>query len=73
MEVAASLIAQRAAGQEKDIHEQDEGYLARCHQAYAALAKREGWKTVRCDDGEKPRSIEEISEEIYRLVKEILA
>lgn len=72
-EAAAALIAQRAAGQEKDIHERDEEYLARCHQAYAALAKREGWKTVCCDDGEKPRSIEEISEEIYRLVKEILA
>lgn len=73
-EVSAKLIAQRAeAGREKDIHEQDEAYLVRCHEAYAALAKREGWKTVSCDDGEKPRSIEEISEEIYSIVKGILA
>lgn len=73
-EVAASLIARRAAeGEKKDIHERDEAYLVRCHAAYAALARREGWRTVRCDDGENPRSIEEISDEIYRLAKEILA
>ena len=32
-----------------------------------------GLYTVRCDDGEKPRSIEEISGEIYEIVKRILA
>ena len=72
-EVAARLIDARAreTGTAEDIHEQDKEYLVRCHEAYRMLAKRYGWKTVRCSEGGEPRPIETIQEDVWQAVKDI--
>ena len=55
-----------------DIHEQDMAYLATCRRIGRAAADFYGWKIVSCAENGKMRSIEDIHEEIYRLVKRCL-
>ena len=55
-----------------DIHEQDLNYLAACRQSGKAAAEFYGWKVIQCVRDGKMRSIEDIHEEIYRLVRQCL-
>ena len=55
-----------------DIHEQDLAYLAACRQSGKAAAAFYGWKVIQCVRDGKMRSIEDIHEEIYRLVRQCL-
>ncbi len=55
-----------------DIHEQDTTYLATCRQCGQLAAKYYGWTVVQCVRDGAMRSIEDIHEEIYRLVKACL-
>ena len=70
---ARKLMADRAnkiTGEaEKDIHESDKNYLERSYENAMGIAKMAGWQIVHCAEGENIRSIEEISDEIYNLVK----
>ena len=52
-----------------DIHEQDLTYLATCRETGRAAAKFYGWNIIQCVKDDQMRSIEDIHEEIYRLVK----
>jgi len=51
-----------------DIHEQDMDYLSTCRRMGKAAADYYGWKVIRCVENGKMRTIEDIHEEIYRLV-----
>ena len=55
-----------------DIHEQDLAYLAACRQSGKAAAEFYGWQVIQCVRDGKMRSIEDIHEEIYRLVRQCL-
>ena len=55
-----------------DIHEQDLNYLAACRQSGKAAAAFYGWKVIQCVRDGKMRSIEDIHEEIYCLVRQCL-
>ncbi|MBQ7330996.1 MAG: deoxynucleoside kinase [Oscillospiraceae bacterium] len=55
-----------------DIHEKDSAYLATCRETGRAAAKFYGWNVIQCVRGEQMRSIEDIHEEIYQLVKKCL-
>lgn len=55
-----------------DIHEQDMQYLATCRESGRTAAKYYGWNIIRCVKDDEMRSIEDIHEEIYRLVKSCL-
>ena len=55
-----------------DIHEQDLSYLAACRQCGRAAAEFYGWKVIQCVRDGKMRTIEDIHEEIYRLVRQCL-
>lgn len=55
-----------------DIHEQDLNYLAACRQSGKAAAAFYGWKVIQCVRDGKMRTIEDIHEEIYRLVRQCL-
>ena len=53
----------------RDLHEENPGYLARCHEVYEFLIERElpsKWKSIQClrADGEM-RGIDDIAEEIW--------
>ena len=55
-----------------DIHEKSEDYLATCRAAAAEAAKYYGWSVVPCAKDGELRSIEEIHEDIYALVRKCM-
>ena len=55
-----------------DIHEQDLQYLATCREMGRAAAQYYGWRIIDCVKDGQMRSIEDIHEEIYRLVRQCL-
>ena len=61
-----------ATNTQGDIHEQDTQYLATCRETGRAAAQFYGWTVIECVRDGKMRSIEDIHEEIYGLVKQCL-
>ncbi len=55
-----------------DIHEKDMQYLATCRETGRKAAQYYGWNVVQCVKDDKMRTIEDIHEEIYTLVKKCL-
>lgn len=55
-----------------DIHETDLGYLEKCIVTGAQAAKTYGWHCVSSTAQGRERTVEEIHEEIYTLVKELV-
>lgn len=55
-----------------DIHEKDKAYLNACRVAAGEAADRFGWKRIACTSGGKMRTIEDIHQDVYAAVKEIL-
>lgn len=72
VEVSTKMVESRYSGDEskKDIHEKDRSYLLACRKAAAYAAKKCGWNVINCADGDKPRSIEDISADILKVVLE---
>ena len=72
-EISDTLLNKRYSGDEskKDIHENNVEYLKKCREAAQYTAKFSGWKTVECVNENGLRSIEDISNEIYSLFKEL--
>ena len=59
-------------GTSADIHERDDGYLRACRVAAGEAAERFGWTKIACTKNGVMRSIDEIHEDVYRAVKEVL-
>ena len=55
-----------------DIHEQNMDYLRQCRAVGMDAATHYGWTVIHCARNEKMRSIEEIHQEIYAIVKQCL-
>ena len=55
-----------------DIHEQDMTYLDTCRRMGKTAAQYYGWTVINCVQDGEMRSIEDIHEEIYRLVRKSL-
>ena len=76
VETAVKLMAERKnkiTGEEKkDIHEQDIGYLKKSYNNACEIAKKYNWKEIKCVDNQRLKTIDEIGEEIYSVVKEIV-
>ncbi len=70
VEVSTKMVENRYSGDEskKDIHEKDNSYLLACRKAASFAAKKCGWNVINCADGDKPRSIEDISDDILKVV-----
>ncbi len=70
--VAHQLIAKKSARNyttaKADIQEADGDYLARVRDVYLDLARQPAWQTIACCDGDRLRSVEEISEMIWQVV-----
>lgn len=59
-------------GSEKDIHEENKEYLARSYRTALKVANYLNWEIISCVDKKgNLKSIEEIHEEIYKIVKNI--
>jgi len=72
-EVSQRLMTGRYSGDEskKDIHESNLDYLARSRSAAEYCARKLGWKTVSCTAGDAMRAIEDIADEVMRIVSGI--
>lgn len=70
--ISQKLMSGRYHGDDskKDIHESNVAYLDTCRKSAAYAIEKLGWTVVKCDDGETMRSIEEISDELYEIIKE---
>ena len=55
-----------------DIHEKDMAYLATCRETGRTAAQYYGWRIVQCVKDDEMRTIEDIHEEIYAIVKNCL-
>lgn len=75
VETSLSRMAQRRAenGSTADIHEKDAGYLEKCLELGHKAAAHYGWTVVDSRKDGSVRSIEDKHEEIYQIVKEVLA
>ena len=66
--ISEKLIKER---NRNDIHEKDFNYLHRCYDSYKELAQKFNWITIKCSDGNQPRSVEDIHEDIFNVVNRL--
>ena len=74
-EISDRLINSRAAkdsSRQKDIHEKDTSYLHHCHRAYNEVAEKYGWVKISCAQQGNLRTVQDIHEDVYQAVNEIL-
>ncbi|TQQ84031.1 thymidylate kinase [Peptacetobacter hominis] len=76
VEFSRKLMADRmnkfTGEKEKDIHERDAEYLERTYRNSLYIADKYGWKIVECIKDGELRSIDDINNEIYKIVHEVL-
>lgn len=74
LEVSNKLLSTRYEGDEskRDIHESNAEYLKMCRKAAYFAADKLGWKVINCAKNGEPRTIDDISNEILRLTKEVI-
>lgn len=58
--------------EERDIHEEDAGFLLDSYLNACLLAKKYGWLPVDCSRGDSLKSVLQIHEEVYALVRKLL-
>ena len=63
---------EQATNTKADIHEQDEAYLRACRENAKKVAERCSWQRIVCSKDGAMRTVEDIHEEIYRRVTELL-
>ena len=73
-EVSDKLLLERYSGDEskKDIHELDREYQKKCRKSAFFAAEKDGWLTINCVKNNELRSIQDIGDEIYDLVTDII-
>ena len=73
-ELSEQLLRRREADThtQADIHEQDRAYLTRCRETAREAAAHYGWSLVSCARDGRLRTVEEIHEELYALVRRTL-
>lgn len=75
-EFGAELMRERenkfSGESQKDIHERNKEYLKESYDNACFVAEKYNWQRISCVKDEKIRTIEEINEEIFELVKSIV-
>lgn len=74
IEISQNMMSKRYKGdqEKKDVHEANINYLHACRKAAMYAGKKMGWHFIDCADGDKPRKIEDIAQEILSEVKKFL-
>ena len=75
---ALELISKRnnkiTGEDKKDIHEKDKEYLEKSHKNACDIAERLEWKEIHCvNKNGEIKSIEELHEEIYNVIKKVIS
>ena len=66
-DLSEKLRAERGllkAGTKKDIHESNSEYMKKCYDLGINIAREKSWQIIKCYDGDRIKSIEEIHAEI---------
>jgi dTMP kinase len=75
-EQSIKLMADRknkfSGGSEKDIHERNQEYLISSYNNAVSIAEKYNWHKVQCTDGEILRSIDDIHNDIYNIIKRVI-
>jgi len=73
-EITERMMRQReqSTGTHADIHEQDEAYLKRCRANAKAVVRECGWSVVHCENGDEPRTPEDIHRQVLEIVGRLL-
>ena len=73
-ELSEAMMRRReaATGTAADIHERDEDYLRQCRENARHVAALCGWKTIGCAEGGAMRAAEDIHQEAWGLVRDLL-
>ncbi len=68
--ISQKMMTGRYEGDEsrKDVHERNVRFLEQCRKAALYTADAWHWDVVRCWEGDGPRSIEEIAEDVWAIV-----
>ncbi len=71
IEISQKLLTERYNGddEKKDLHESNFMFLQQCRKSALYSAEKLGWSIVKCADGDKPRTIEDIHCEVLKLVE----
>lgn len=74
-EAAGRLMRRREqeTNTQADIHERDAAYLRRCRENARRIARELGWTVVDCASGGRPRTPDDIHQEIAKAVKDCLS
>ena len=74
IEITRQLMRKRESdtNTQADIHEQDLSYLEQCRMSAKTAAQYYGWHVISCAKDGQLRTIEEIHEEVYEIVKKCL-
>lgn len=74
VEVSQKLLEKRYLNDEskKDIHELDVEYLEHCRFAAKYACEKLGWKRIVCAENGEPKSAKEISDLVFKVVKEYI-
>lgn len=74
VDISQKLLSMRYNGDDsrKDIHEADVDYLKKCRETALYAAKKTDWSVIECSDGEKPLSVETISEKIMKEIFRVI-
>ena len=74
IEISQKLMTSRYKGDEakKDVHEADVAYLKACREAGMYAAEKLGWKIIKCFEGDEPRTIDAISNDILKEVSQCI-
>lgn len=73
IDVSQRLMSERYEGNEtkKDVHEANVNYLYACRDAALYASEKMGWVRIECADGENPRRIEDIANDIWTSVSDL--
>ena len=74
-DVSEGMLRRReaATGTVADIHERDDDYLRQCRICAGKIAQAHGWQKISCACNGQPRTVEDIHEEAWAIVKKTLA
>ncbi|MCI9625265.1 MAG: thymidylate kinase [Clostridia bacterium] len=73
--VGMKLMAGRhnkAGGETKDIHERSSSYLEETYHTALDVAQQQSWQRIPCSDGENPLPVEEIAQQIWQIVCQMI-
>lgn len=73
-QITERMMRQREqdTGTHADIHEQDASYLKQCRDNAREVVHSCGWSVVSCAAGDEPRAPQDIHEEVYKIVQQLL-